>query len=218
MKDLFGLDSPVNRGLGLLFDLVELNLLFLLCSVPVFTIGASFTALHHVILQMLRKEDGYIAKEFFKAFRKEFRQSTVIWLILLAVIVLLLIDQTYLLPLFEGTAFFSLLFVSALVLEGVWLLIFSYVFALQSRYGNPVLQTFKNSFLVGILNLPYTVCVCFLLLFLPLLYMILPVSRPVVMFLYFICGFSVSVFAGDIILNRVFLKTFPEERTSQGKV
>ena len=68
-----------------MFDLILLNILWLLCSVPFITIGASTTALYSVTLKMAANEEGYIIRGFWDAFKKSFKQSTLVWLILLAV-------------------------------------------------------------------------------------------------------------------------------------
>ena len=66
---LFDLDSPVMRFLSKMADLMILNILTMICCLPLFTAGAAFTALHYVCLKMVRNEEGYIAKSYFKAFK-----------------------------------------------------------------------------------------------------------------------------------------------------
>ena len=79
----FDLDSSLMQGLNKVADLMFLNLLTLLCCVPVVTAGASFTALHYVALKIVRNEECYIARDFFKSFRRNLRQGTIIWLLML---------------------------------------------------------------------------------------------------------------------------------------
>ena len=66
-----------------------LNLLWILCSLPVFTIGASTTALYYVTLKMVQDEESNITAMFFRAFRENFRQATTLWLIMLGIGLLL---------------------------------------------------------------------------------------------------------------------------------
>ena len=77
------IDNPIMRGMGRLADFIILNLLWVVCSIPIITIGASTTALYTVMLKLVKNEEGYIAKGFLKAFKENFKQATVIWLILL---------------------------------------------------------------------------------------------------------------------------------------
>mgnify|MGYP000763200386 FL=1 len=80
------------NALNKMADLIWLNILTLICCIPVITIGASLTALNYVTLKLVRDEEGYVTKAFFKSFKQNFKQATIIWLILLLVIALLLGD------------------------------------------------------------------------------------------------------------------------------
>ena len=85
LQGLFNYDNPVWRFIGKLGDLIILNVLWLITSIPIVTIGASTTALYYVTLKLVRDEDGYTIRSFFKSFKENFKQSTIIWLIMLAV-------------------------------------------------------------------------------------------------------------------------------------
>ena len=196
------------------FDIVLLNALFILCSLPIITIGASLTALHRVLLQSIRREDSYHVRNFFQAFRREFRQSTILWLIMLTAGVILYLDLTYLVEVMEGL-FRSALFFSALIFEAFWLLFLIYLFPLQARYENPVRQTVKNAFLIGIWKLPYTISAALIYLALPAVYMLIPSAQPVVMILYLVCGFSFPLLLADRLIYRAFRETIPEEQDWQ---
>ena len=76
-------DSGIMRVLSKICDIVCLNVLWLVCSLPIITIGASTTALYTVMLKLVKNEEGYIFKGFLHAFKLNFKQSTIIWLILL---------------------------------------------------------------------------------------------------------------------------------------
>lgn len=65
---------------GKIFDALVLGLLFLLCSIPVFTIGASATALYYAYDKVIRREEGYTVKAFSHAFRQNFKQATILWI------------------------------------------------------------------------------------------------------------------------------------------
>ena len=78
--------------MGRVADLIMLNVVFLICCLPIVTIGASLTALHYVTLKMARNEESYIIRSFFKSFKQNFKQATVINLIMLAVAAILYMD------------------------------------------------------------------------------------------------------------------------------
>ena len=91
-KFFTGEKTPEIRRMGRVADLIMLNVVFLICCLPIVTIGASLTALHYVTLKMARNEESYIIRSFFKSFKQNFKQATVINLIMLAVAAILYMD------------------------------------------------------------------------------------------------------------------------------
>ena len=80
MNGFFNMDSPVMRFLSRVCDLMILNLLCLICCIPIITIGASITALYSVTLKMVKGEETYIVKGFFHALKQNFKISTIMTL------------------------------------------------------------------------------------------------------------------------------------------
>ena len=78
---IFSPDGALARLLNTLGNLIVLNILTIICCVPVFTAGAAMTALYTMVMRMARKEDGKIISEYFKAFKVNFKQATILWLI-----------------------------------------------------------------------------------------------------------------------------------------
>ena len=89
---LFDSENGFFRIMAVVFDLIELNVLTLLCCVPIVTAGASFTAMHNTLWHMVRHEEGYVHTHFFRAFKENFKQATVVWLVCLAIIIVMLGD------------------------------------------------------------------------------------------------------------------------------
>ena len=88
----FDPDSPLMNGLSRMTDLVLLNLITLAACLPVVTAGASLTAMHFVLLKMVRGEEGYIVRDWVKSFKQNFREATLIWLLFLAAGLMALLD------------------------------------------------------------------------------------------------------------------------------
>ena len=89
---LFDLNSPLMVALGKLADIIICNIMFCLFSLPVITIGASLTALYHCMQELIyddERDEGMIIREFWQAFRQNFKQATVLWLICLLMIAFL---------------------------------------------------------------------------------------------------------------------------------
>lgn len=75
MSGFFDLDAPIWVFMGEIADIIILALLWWICSLGIITIGASTTALYYVLGKKIRKETTYVAKDFFKSFNQNFRQS-----------------------------------------------------------------------------------------------------------------------------------------------
>ena len=114
-----------------IFELLLLNLLFVLTSLPLITIGASLTALFSVNLKLVRNEESYIIREYFRAFRRDLKPASVTFLLfavtgtLFSFNIILALQSTGLLYLITGVL--SLIF---LILLGVYAL---YYFPLLAR-------------------------------------------------------------------------------------
>ena len=131
-----------------------LNLLWIVCSLPIFTIGASTTALYYASLKLVRDEESHIGAQFFRSFKENFKQATVLWLILLGVGLFLGAD-VYLVwhlransagvPAVLWTLCLALL-IGACV---VYVIVLEYVFPLLASVCNTNLAMLKNSFLIG---------------------------------------------------------------------
>ncbi len=209
MGKFFNLDSPVMRVLGKAADLMILNLVFIACCLPIVTIGASITALSYVTLKMADGTEGYIVKSFFKSFKQNFRQATVIWLVLLVLGVAIGLDF-YLASSLEGNVSTVIRFF--LMVSGmVYLMIFIYVFPLLARFYNTIAGTLKNALLISIGNLPRT-----------LLAMVIIIASVVLTFwngytlsyglmVWVLMGFALVAFVNSKIQNPVLAKYMPPE-------
>ncbi len=150
----FNMDGPVMRFLSRMADLMILNVIFILCCIPIVTIGASLTAISYVLLKIRDGEEGYIARGFFKSFKQNFRQATLIWLMILGAGILLGLD-IYILRSMSGTlAQINTVLIMVLIVLLVFILF--YVFAVLARFENTVLNTIKNACLMSILDFPKT--------------------------------------------------------------
>lgn len=77
----FDVDGKLAQVISRIFDLIKLNLLCLIFSLPVITAGAGLTAAWYNLLKMARNEESYIGKSYWKAFKTNFRQATIIWIL-----------------------------------------------------------------------------------------------------------------------------------------
>lgn len=186
MSKLFDLDSPVIQTLNKLADLIILNILVLFSCIPIVSIGASQVALYEVTRKLTRDE-GTLWRNYWSAFRSNFKQATIVWLFFICGSILILFCIRYYLHTFgTGT---SLLITILFIVSAFWLFALSWVFPLQSKFENKVKDTISNAFKCSFFYIPRTVAMTlinfipFVLLMLnpPIFFMI----GPVWLFLWF---------------------------------
>ena len=209
MGKLFRIDSPFYQIMSELFDLVMLNILFLLTSIPVITIGAGLTAMHSVGIKQVMGNDVSVAKTYFQEFKKNFRQATLIWIPLLLLGIFLLYD--YFLAANGGIGGMGMQFIFG-VLVFLYLCELHYIFPLISRYKNSGWRSMKNAILIAIRYLPKT----FLLIAISILPPVIAICGNVEIFviwqvLMLVIGCSLSTVLKDRILYRIFVSL--EEQT-----
>ena len=89
MKEIFGFEGGFTAACSRIFDLMILGFLWILCSLPIITIGASSAALYYATVKSVKNRNGYAVQEFFRSFRQNLVPGMVLWLIILAVSVIL---------------------------------------------------------------------------------------------------------------------------------
>ena len=198
MGGIFRIDGKLFRFGTKITDLMIINIITLICCVPIITIGPAITAMHYVLLRMYRDEEGYVVKSYFKSFKENFKQATLIWLIYLAVILVVGLDAWIVA---KGGMEIGKFFKYGLVFIGVLgTFSLSWVFILQSRYENPIKVTIKNSFIVSIANFFKTVMMLIMLLVPVLFILISEVTLPIVFFL----GLSVPGLLQCLVYSKIF--------------
>ncbi|SKB99687.1 Uncharacterized membrane protein YesL [Lachnospiraceae bacterium] len=145
-------DNKLVRIMELVSDLFILNLLTLICCLPVITAGAAFTAMHSVLIRIIRKESGYVAGTFFRCFREEFVRATAGWGIFLLILVP---AGAQIMGAVTDPGFMPKAFI---VLDGAvitaCLLFLSFLFPLMARFRNTLLETLKNAMTLTVLHIP----------------------------------------------------------------
>lgn len=215
LSGFFNYDNPVWRFIGKFGDLILLNILWVVCSIPIVTIGASTTAVYYVTLKLVRNDDGYTIRSFFKSFKENFKQSTIIWLIMLAVGLLLGFDMFFFTKLFSGSDTFKTVMLTIfLAMSIIYLAIFTYVFPLQSRFYNSIKRTFFNAFFMSIRHLFHTLAI----LAIDIAAVAAGLLIPQAMMFFVLFGFPLLAFINSYILNPVFKVYMPKEERNDGEM
>ncbi len=212
---IFDSDGPLMTALGKFADIVLCNLMFVLFSLPVFTIGASLTALFTCMQRLVfeeGKDDGLIFRDFWLAFRRNFRQATCLWLVCL--LILLFLGVYYWIIRSLAAAYARVYSVTFYLLVLVFLFGFVYLFPLQARYENSVKNTLRNAWLLSVAALPWTVLS--LLLVAALFYVSFvmnPATVNIFTYLWAACGFGVTAYLQTFLHRMAFRKISPEAMT-----
>ena len=209
MNRFFSMDNKFFVFMGKVADLCLLNLVCLACCIPIVTAGASITALYYVTLKMVRNEESYIFKSFFKSFKQNFRQATIIHLIMVAAAVLLYLDTNIVKAMGEPMS--QIMSVIFAVFTLVYAMILLYLYPILAKFYNSVKNTFTNAVLMAIRHLPYTI-IMLIICALPLLIFFVPSlqMQMTLILLLLLFGMAVIAYLNSFFLVKVFDKYIPE--------
>ena len=185
------------QALSVAADLLALNLMVLVCLVPVVTAGAGLTAMNDLIVHLVRREESYLFRPFFRSFRENFRQSTLLWLVFLAAGALLYFDYH------AAAVYLPMLRYPIAAIAILVLAVGMYAFALLSRYENTVWGTLKNAVSLAVAFFPRTLgMVVFTLAFWLLALHFYQIGVPVLL----LFGVSLPCYVCALLLRGVFDK------------
>ncbi|MGN0977469.1 MAG: YesL family protein [Faecousia sp.] len=197
MKWFFDMENPVMRALSTVADLIILNLLTLLCSLPIVTAGAAIIAMNAVSIRIIRNEDGNLLKDYFHAFAANWKKGTALWLLALLCAVLLIADY------FAAKAYISMLCPVIAAMGVLVLTLAIYAFALLARYENTLGGTLKNAVSLAVGFFPRTLgMVLFTLIFWLLTIQYLRFGAPVLLMF----GLSLPCYVCVLLMNPIFIK------------
>ena len=195
-------------------DLCILNIICVVCCIPVITAGASITAMYYVTLKMVRNEEAYIVRSFFKSFKQNFKQATIINLIMLLIGVVLYVDLNVSKAMQGGAGqIFQVIFMAFGL---IYFILFLYVYPVLARFYNTIKNTIKNALFMAIRHFPYTVvmviiAVCPLLLLLVKSYQI----QSTLFVLFLLMGFALIAYCNSFFLVKIFDNYMPKEEDEQ---
>lgn len=193
------LDSKAYRVLSKVSDLILVNLLFILCSLPIFTLGVSLRALYRTC-ECIQKEDDHICRTFLTEFRNGFGYACgpfLIWLLVFAFVVL---DSV--IVLFYWKPAFGDVLMGLLMLAGILLLFTgSYLALVMAAEKRRIREIFFLAFYLSLRHLPRTLLVCALNLLPAVLLIIWTYAFPVILPFWFFIGFSLTAYLNTRLLE-----------------
>ena len=203
MRGWLSYDGFLCQTLGKVTDCLCLSLLWIISCIPIVTVGAATTAMYYTIKKVVRYGITGILREYWHSFRLNFKQATMIWLILVLIYSLLAIScyGTYVLSLAKYIPKTMLLFLLLLLaVVPMWAI---YLFPCLARFNNSTKQIMKNCAWFSVLNLPWTI----LLFAILLITIVAIVLIPIGLFLFPAGGMLISSY----IMERVFRKYMSPE-------
>lgn len=187
-NSLFSTDGTYARIMNLIWNLIVISVLWVICCIPVVTIGAATVAAYYTAAKVIRAGEGKAGKEFFHAFRLNFKQATVFTLIYIAVLLLLILDCVYVyhnsdLPLSVLYMFYGMV---AIVVANS-----QFLFICMSRFSDKNFQLFRMATICSFRKLLRTILLLFLFAALILGIYLMP--------------WGVLIFPGILFLAQTFL-------------
>ena len=142
----FSVDSPLYKFMNRLMDVFKLNCMWLLCSLPIVTMGAATTAAYTITLKMVKDEEGYIAGPFWKEFKANLKKGSILGVIGMVASYAVYLDF----QLYHAAKHHNIMFLIIGVV-GVYLIFMHmvYAFPLMARYENSIINTMRNSYSIA---------------------------------------------------------------------
>ena len=195
-KGIFNPDNDLWRITGKLVDLFLLSVFWLVCSIPLFTLGPATAALYHTVVRCIRGDGRDSWTLFFRTFRANFRVGALTSLVVLAAGAFLF----FLYSLLYQTAAYSragyVLFMAYYVFLLLPLGLLCYLFPTLSRFEFGVGGLLSNCAKLSIAHLPTTAALALLLYGTLYVCLNVPVAAAVLP--------AVLALAHSLLLERVF--------------
>lgn len=195
-------EGPLATILNKFINLLLLNILWFLCSLPVITLGASTCAVYEVTMQFALHEDPPVFKTFFQAFGRNFKKASALFLIFLAAGLFLLVDLWCALQ--WQTPFRIFMIILILSVCYFYLAVLSHVFPVLSYFNTGIVESIKKAFLLSMSNGIFTIFIMVMNM-LPVFAIIkFPDHFGEIIFFYFIIEFCVIAYLNSLHLIRLF--------------
>lgn len=198
MNRLLNPESPLMQFITKITYSAYLNILWFICCIPIFTIGASTTALFYVTLKMAKNEEGNITRAFFRSFKENFKQGTIIWLILLIAGIVLGFDGYTLYHMRFTNAFWTIITAIFIIVVVAYAIILMYIFPLLARFQNTTWAMFKNSIMIGMRFLLCTAIMAVIYFIMAIV--VIRLFTPAIIFGEGLCALLCSYFLSNILL------------------
>lgn len=209
MGNFFNMDNGFFTVLSKICDIIFLSVIWAILCIPIITIGPANTAMYYATVKVIRKERGYLFREFFKSFRLNFKRGAIIGLVLTLITAIMIFNLIVTWGAIDGSNKSSMFFGVYVAISFVVLCFSIYVFPILSRFDMTIKQLIKAASFMSMKHLLstlgmaiVTVATVIAILFLPILIFILPAT---------------SVLINSLLMERVLKKYLPKPVVQEGE-
>ncbi|HKL79134.1 MAG TPA: DUF624 domain-containing protein [Mobilitalea sp.] len=204
MSNFFNMDNPFFSTLSKIFDLLFISIVWTFLCIPIITIGPANTALYYTVVKVIRKERGYLIREFFKSFRTNFKRAAIVGVVLTLIGAILVFDLLYSLQIAnEGGGKGSILLGVFIAISFIVIGFSIYVFPILSRFEMTVKQLFKAAIFMSMRHLLSTLAMVVVTVsFVAVMYLFAPVL------IFIVPGLTALI--NSYLMERIFKKYMPQ--------
>lgn len=211
MGNFFNLDNPFFTLLAKICDILFLSVVYVVLCLPVITIGPASTAMYYATVKVIRRERGYLFREFFRSFKMNFKRAAIVGVGLTIIYIILAVDLYSSWTSVKDNANMPSIFLGIYIAIGLLLTCFTiYVFPILSRFDMTIKQLIKAAAFMSMRHLPFTIVMLVVtigsiigFLYMPILIFILP---------------AVSVLLNSLLMERILKKYMPKSEESEEDV
>ena len=205
--NIFNENGMFSRFFGKIGDILILNVLFLICSLPVVTFGISLTSMQYAFLRKIQYPDSSPARDFFRSFRRNFLQATLAWLLVIAFAFVVLVDINMFRP--GGVRPFTPMYYLFLMIGVIGIFTALYLFPVIAAFENTLLNLCVQSFFLAAKNILWTLLIA-AVTFLPLYFTLTDPQLLLATFIvWLLFGFGFLGWVNSFIYYHVFRPWLP---------
>lgn len=203
MSGFFSLENPFFQFMSKLCDVILISILYVILCLPIVTIGPATTALYYTMVKVVRRERGYVFREFFRSFKQNFKSGLFLTIVLILCFMIIYVDRRYAVNLMKSNGTVGYLLYCLFNVVGVLLIMTTlYAFPVLSRFTIKGFQILKTSLFMAIRHLPSTIIIGIIVL--GSVFM-----TRVILFLIFVMPGACCLLV-SLPMERIFKKYMPE--------
>ncbi|WP_066715645.1 YesL family protein [Clostridium sp. Marseille-P299] len=202
MGNLFNLENGFFSFMGKVWDMILLSILWVVLCIPIVTIGPATTALYYTVVKVIRRERGYVFREFFHSFKDNFKLGLITSVIYVVLAYILYVDYIYANSLKATNPNQAYLFFAGFnAITLVAIAVLAYIFPVLSRFTLNLKGLFKTTFLMAMKHIFTTIA---LIVIIGASGLVLSIVIPAILFMPSLCCLLCS-----FLIERVFKKYMP---------